>query len=827
MMKKTIRFNHEIQRWLRYLISILFGLIFLTSCYFPSSPKVPDTRFFENINEFATNPVNIQFQLKLSESVSENESIVLEILDDVTGLPYNIQRNELDHLYDQIYYANISVPSGSIIKYRYARIAESLYPEVSPDGELITYRLYYASMPAIVQDVHQAWQGEAHGQTMGWLLGTLRDQETNLPIPDILVSAGGRRTFTDANGKYLLDGLGEGIHNVVFYAIDGKYRTFQQGASINAGMQTPADVNLVQMPEVNITFQVSPPNDALGAPIYIAGNIFQLGNTFTDLFGSMSIKPNRMPVLKQNPDGTLAVTLSLYAETDLRYKFTLGDGYWNAEQKDIGEFRIRQLIVPAKDVTINHTIEAWRTSGIEPITFSVKIPPDTSPFDTKYIQFEQHKIEQWTEPIPLWPLGDGQYLYILFSPLEIKQPVKYQFCRNEDCIHATDTGSLSFEREVVPSDAPQTVALTLDSWHNWYSFEKNASVLEAYIPTKPASYKAMVELSPKMNPSWLVHGPAGINALVEMGADTIVFSPQWTVSDHSPNLRPEIGSTPFYQEMIVLLNSAESQGFEVILFPQIGPQETITRWWHSGNQTDAWWELFFLSYRDFIINYAKLAQDSSASHLILGGKSLLPAFNGGVLPDGSESTIPPSSDDYWLDLLAEIQNVFDGKLIWSTNVHLKMDPLPNFIDRFDGIHVSLDSPLAFGDHPTFEMIQSGLISVIDNHIYEVYRSTQKPITLAMAYPAIETAASGCALLNEACYNDGLFFADEMIAYAVDLQEQALIYNAVFPIIASRDWITATSIRGYNPIVTVHDGASSIAGKPAFDVVQYWFTSMKP
>jgi len=827
MMKKTIQLYDGIRCWKRQIFSLLFVLVLLSSCYFPVSTKEPDTTLFENIDDLSTNPVNIQFQLKLPESNTENESIVLEIVDDVTGLPYNIQRHELDYLSDQTYYTNISVPTGSIIKYRYGKITESLYPEVTPDGEPIAYRLYYASTPAIVQDVLQAWQGEAWGQTTGWLFGTLLDHETNLPIPDILVCAGGRRTFTDANGKYLLDGLGQGIHNIVFYALDGKYRTFQQGASIKAGMRTLADVKLVRMPEVKITFQVSPPNDALGAPIYIAGNIFQLGNTFADLFGSMSIKPKRMPVLNQNPDGTLAVTLSLHAETDLRYKFTLGDGYWNAEQKDSGGLRIRQLIVPAEDVTINHTIEAWRTSGIEPITFSVKIPPETSPIDTKYIQFEQFTIGEWTEPIPLWPLGNGQFLYILFSPLDTKQPFKYQFCRNEDCIHATDTGSLSFIREVVPSEAPQTVALTLDSWHNWYSMDKNASVLEAYIPTKPASYKTMVELSPKMDPSWLTHGPPGINTLDEIGADTIVFSPQWTVSTQSPNLHPEIGSTPFYQELMPLLNSAESLGFKVVLFPQIGPQDTIEKWWNSGNQTDAWWELFFLSYRDFILNYAKISQDSNASHLILGGKSLLPAFDGGVLPDGRESSIPPFSDDEWLDLLDDVNNTYDGKLIWATNVHLHMDPLPNFIDRFDEIYISMDSPLAFGDHPAFETIQSGFISVIDNHIYEVYRSTQKPITLAMAYPAIETAASGCALLNEACYNDGLFFTDEIIAYAVDLQEQALIYNAVFPIVASREWITATSIRGYNPIVTVHDGASSIAGKPAFDVVQHWFTGMKP
>ena len=117
--------------------------------------------------------------------------------------------------------------------------------------------------------------------------------------------------------------------------------------------------------------------------------------------------------------------------------------------------------------------------------------------------------------------------------------------------------------------------------------------------------------------------------------------------------------------------------------------------------------------------------------------------------------------------------------------------------------------------------------LVDSQIYEIYRSTLKPITLALAYPAVENAASVCALVGSFSYINGLFRSRELTPYAVNFEEQALIYNAVMPIIASREWITAVSIRGYEPTVTVHNGSSSIAAKPAFDVIQYWFTNMKP
>jgi hypothetical protein len=813
-----------IKNWFVRISSLGLALALLAGCHFPAILRQPDPQIFENISDLATNPVEIQFQLALPQSIEGSEKIVIEIIDDVTGLPYNSSFTELKIFSDQIYITTLTIPAGSVIKYRYAKVAQNITPEATPDGEPITYRLFSASNNAIVTDVLQAWQGEPALNATGILRGTLVDQDTRMPTPDIIVSAGGKRTFTDANGKYLLEGLGQGIHNVVFYAIDGKYRTYQQGAAIEPGMTTRADVNLTHLPEVNVTFQVSPPTDALGAPVYITGNIFQLGNTFADLKGGMSIKPKRMPVLSPNQDGSLSITLRLYAETDLRYKFTLGDGFWNAEQYLSGGYRVRQMIVPSEDVTISHTIETWRSAGVEPVTFLISIPPGSSPNDEKFIQFQA---DEWMEPIPLWPLGNGQFLYILYSPLAIEHPVNYRFCRQDECTRAMDTGSSIYERQFKPSGNAQTISLTLDSWQNWYRFEQGASIQDAYIPIKSANYGTLIELTPEMSSSWLTAAPKGIAGLDQIGADTVIFSPKWSVSPQSPYLHPQMGMTPFAGELLPLLNTTKTYGHSIGLYPHVGPYKVMEDWWLSKNHTEAWWNEFFSSYREFIINYAKIADISGADMLILGGKNLLPAFEGGMMPDGSESDVPLAFDNNWQELLSEIRDVYSGKILWATQVNLEIDPLPDFVYEFDGFYISVDAPLAIGEHPTFEMIQSGFTNIIDSQIYEVYRSYQKPIILATAYPSVEIAASGCALLSESCYNDGLFRPNELTPYEVNFDEQALIYNAILPIIASRDWITGISIRGYEPTVVVHDGASSVAGKPAVDVIEYWFTNMKP
>lgn len=799
-------------------------LAILSGCHFPASFRQPDPQIYENIDNLATLPVEIQFQLALPRPVLGTEKIVIEIIDDVTGLPYNSSFYELKKYTDQIYVTSLAVPAGSVIKYRYAIVDLTISPETTLDGEPVAYRLFFATNTAIVSDVLQAWQGESVENASGILRGTLLDQNTNLPIPDILVCAGGKRTFTDANGKYLIEGLGQGTHNVVFFAIDGQYRTYQQGATIEPGMSTPADVKLTPLPEVYVTFNVSQPNDALGAPIYLVGNIFQLGNTFSVLNGGMTIKPKRLPALTPNENGTLSLTLRLYAGTDLRYKFTLGDGYWNAEQYQSGGFRVRQLIVPAEDVTVNHTIETWRTDGVEPITFSLTIPPHSSKDDEKFIQFQT---DEWMEPIPLWPLGDSQYLYILYSPLAVEHAVNYRFCRQDECARARDAGSLSFERQIKPSSNAQTITLTLDNWQNLSKFETGASVQDAYIPLKPASYGTFIELTPEMNPSWMTYAPQGIATLNQIGVETVIFTPKWSISPQSPYLHPQPGLTPFYGELLPMLSKTKSSGLSVGVYPHLGPYQMMESWWLSRAHTEAWWNEFFSSYSDFVLNYAKIANISGADVLILGGKNLLPAFEGGMLPDGSESDVPLGFDRNWLELISDIREIYTGRLIWATQVNLEIDPLPDFVHEFDEIYVSVDTPLVLGEHPTFEMIQAGFTNIINSQIYEVYRSYQKPIILATAYPSVETAASGCALLSESCYNDGLFRPSELMPYEVNLEEQALIYNAILPIIASREWITGISIRGYEPTVVVHDGASSIAGKPALDVIQYWFLNMKP
>jgi hypothetical protein len=57
---------------------------------------------------------------------------------------------------------------------------------------------------------------------------------------------------------------------------------------------------------------------------------------------------------------------------------------------------------------------------------------------------------------------------------------------------------------------------------------------------------------------------------------------------------------------------------------------------------------------------------------------------------------------------------------------------------------------------------------------------------------------------------------------VDLQQQADIYDAVFNAVNARSWVGGLVSRGYFAPAALQDKSASIHGKPAADLLWYWF-----
>jgi hypothetical protein len=290
----------------------------------------------------------ITFEVEIPANTPSAQPVFLNILEEVNGLAISAQPYPLEADDQQHYSVTLPFTVGSVVKYRYSRQAEAApVEEHISDGRQVRYRLYHVTAPGIVQDVVSRWTDTEFSGPTGRITGQVRDAASGKPIPGLLAVAGGAQALTASDGSFLIEGLPPGVHNLVLYAMDGSYHTFQQGARIEADSTTPAQVVLQEAPLVSVVFAVTVPADTVPAvPIRIAGNLSQLGNTFANLAGGVSTLASRMPVLSVLPDGRYALTMALPAGADIHYLYTLGDGLWNTEKSSDNPYPVRQVIVP-------------------------------------------------------------------------------------------------------------------------------------------------------------------------------------------------------------------------------------------------------------------------------------------------------------------------------------------------------------------------------------------------------------------------------------------------------------------------------------------------
>ncbi|HEX9618038.1 MAG TPA: hypothetical protein VGA03_11565, partial [Anaerolineales bacterium] len=578
----------------------------------------------------------VRFQVQLPRNTPLREPIYLMVLDEVTGLALNAARHEMHAVDDLNYEISLPFPLGSTLKYRYARQGSYLAEEHTSSKRPVRYRMVHVEGPVAVKDVVSAWSDQEFSGPTGRIMGTANVSGSGAPIPNLLVSAGGQQAITTSDGSFLLEGLPPGTHNLVGYALDGSYRTFQQGAVVAAESTTPAPIQLAPAPLVKVIFNVTVPERTLPAvPIRMAGNLYQLGNTYADLAGGMNTLAARMPALLPLPDGRYRLEIQLPAGANVDYKYTLGDGFWNGETAG-GRFHLRHLIVPKDPVELDDRIERWGSPGAGPIVFDLTVPAETPATDFVSIQFNPYG---WTEPIPMWSLGQGHWVYILYGPLTAQEKLGYRYCRNDQCGSADDSqtpGNEAFGRVLDVTGSQQTVQESVESWVWWQAGEDNALTTTPQIRPRGQEFRAGVELQPAFHPSWSPLMPVALKEIQSLGANWVVFAPPWTYTRQTPPLlEPVTGRNPFWADLASDIQRARSFNLNVAIYPTPQFILPVDQWWSSAPRDFAWWIVWFETYRKFALHHADLAQSQGAQSLILGGDWVLPALPPGLLVDGS------------------------------------------------------------------------------------------------------------------------------------------------------------------------------------------------
>lgn len=775
------------------------------------------------------------FIVTIPEPLQPNETLLLAVLDEVTGLTLNSQQYPMSPRDTLTYEATIPVVYNSVIKYRYVRQGPAVVIEDTSFNTAIRYRLHVAHGPGEVRDIVADWGDKSYNRPTGVILGQIYNADTNAPVPNILVTAGGVQHITDSLGRFELSGLPNGTHQLVAYSLDGLYVPFQQGAVVVNDAPTIVDVRIKPTRLVNVTFLVSvPPDTTPGVPVRIAGNLLQLGNTFSDLQGGVSTVADRMPIMNLQSDGRYAISLRLPVGTYIQYKYTLGDGFWNAEHKEDSSWVLRNFIVPEQDITLQDHVDTWlATKNSSPILFETNIPSVTPPGDIVYIQFNTFG---WMEPIPMWPLGNNRWAYKLYSPLNFMGDFSYRYCRNGQCNAADDNqtiGENSRGRIASTSILGQDIQDNVNSW-KWFENPEPVSLVGATINPRAVGFVAGVEYQSTYRPNFSYFAPQTFANTKAIGSNLAVITPSWTYTSVSPLRFATLpGSDPLWIDSAIMISQARSAGLNVAIFPtpHFSSASTSTTsaadtFWQAAPRDAAWWQTWFTRYRAFAVNYADLATQTGAQILILGGDWVTPALPNGTLPDGQPSNVPADVETQWKAIIQDVRTRFSGQVFWAMPYSAANLQTPvNFLTDVDGIYLLWSAPLSESPTATKMDLANEAGRLLDNEVAPLVNLLGKPIILAVSYPSAAGAANGCVSSGTGTCVD---FSSLSQPYAdnpsvsLNLQTQADIYEAMLTALNARSWISGFISRGYFMPVALQDKSTSIHSKPAADVLWYWY-----
>ncbi len=769
----------------------------------------------------------VTFTVRLPDPLAANEVLAISILDEVTGLALNAVDYQMTAVDTITYTATLAIPDQALIKYRYVRRGTSRINEDTNLDEGIRYRLLHVSGPTQVQDTLNSWADRPVATLSGNIFGTVLNSDTSAPIPDILVTAGGVQALTDSAGRFQLNGLRGGNHNFVAYALDGTFQTFQQGAMVAENQSTPVQVRMKPAQLVNIIFTVSvPAGTQQGVPLRLAGNLLQLGNTFSDLRGGLSTVADRMPVLTPLPDGRYSVSLFLPAGAEIEYKYTLGDGFWNSEFTSTGQYVTRHLIVPPQNMTVEDIVQSWQAGPNAPILFEVTVPQDTPISDIIYIQFNPYG---WTPPIPMWSTGANKWAYKLYGPLNIVGSFGYRYCRNAQCDSADDAqtaGQTSRGHTITPSIAPQDIFDTVREWA-WPQKSGSPSLVATNIPSRGTGFMAGVEFQSYYEPNTLVFTPYALQNIQAIGANWVILTPSWTYARSNPLIFSEQpGRDPFWSDTVTSITQARAINLNVALFPQPRFATSANDFWKAAPRDAVWWNSWFDHYRAFAVHYADLASLAGAQALIIGGDWINPALPAGTLIDGTPSGLPADAETRWKNIMAEVRQHFRGNVVFALPYDTGVVVAPvNILKDADAVYLLWFAKLSDQPNPNKGDMFAEAGRLLDNNVAPIQVQVNKPFVIGLSYPASTYSATGCIPNGSGgcLYWTALSRPNaDLGSVNLDLQQQVDIYDAVFNAVNARSWVSGLVSRGYFAPVALQDKSASIHGKPAADLLWYWF-----
>jgi len=285
-----------------------------------------------------------------------------------------------------------------------------------------------------------------------------------------------------------------------------------------------------------------------------------------------------------------------------------------------------------------------------------------------------------------------------------------------------------------------------------------------------------------------------LELLPGIGVEWVSILATWyTDNKSSTEIYPDPDMTPTDEGVVIAIRKAHELGLKVMLKPHVDP---VSGEWRGEIEfeDEADWELWFDNYTAFIVHYAQIAEQESVELFCIGCEYCLTV-----------------SRPEWLDVIQAVRSVYHGPLTYASNYDNYVNVM--FWDYVDYIGIDAYFELTNDNDSSLEE----LIAAWNGHADDVEE------WWASNYPDKEILFTeiGYRSIDGANARPWDWWSDG----EVDLEEQAMCYEAFFETAWKRSWLKGVfwwAWEAYPDQGGPYDTNYTPHGKLAEDVIRQYF-----
>ena len=301
---------------------------------------------------------------------------------------------------------------------------------------------------------------------------------------------------------------------------------------------------------------------------------------------------------------------------------------------------------------------------------------------------------------------------------------------------------------------------------------------------------------------------SGFTALKATNFDWITLVPWGFQKEHND---PEVGhhrgdSARIKSRNTRLLTTMQllhDEGFKVFIKPHIWIHDDPNGKWRSdiypNNESD--WETWKTSYQEFMIRYAKLAEEGKAEMFCIGTEL---------------TRLSLEKSEYWEELIKEIRQIYSGKITYAANWYEEYENI-TFWEQLDYIGIQAYFPLTKNENPTVNEISNGW-----NQFLPHMESISKKYKRSILFTEIGYKGTSDSAVQPWQWLDD----PRDSTFRLSLETQANAYEAFFKTVWNQPWFSGAHLWQWRTDFDGADGYGGLdftpQGKPAQQVIEKGF-----